>query len=150
MPTKSDPTWTSRRYENVDGASSMAGSHERRIALAVDNDIPTDGSSQPTERVSLAPRVGHEGDLLAQVPMPSTIHGALRGALADVFIRRFVNPEDLGRWLHRANDMLADRPPAEVLIQGDGRAVLRAVLLLPDAGSQSRIHPVARSAPSCA
>lgn len=77
-------------------------------------------------------------DVLALVPMPPTIHAALRGALTDVFAREFSYYEDLHEWLHRSNEMLGGKSPFEVLIAGDGRAVLRAALRQSSATRQRR------------
>lgn len=69
-----------------------------------------------------------EDDSIALVPMPSTIPDHVRAAITTAVGERFTYAADLDEWLHAPHDALVGRTPFECIVDGDGPAVLAALL----------------------
>lgn len=68
-----------------------------------------------------------DDDLASLVPMPATIHPAVREAINAVLAERFECADSLSEWLESPNDVLSGAVPFDCIIDGDGLAVLRAL-----------------------
>ena len=81
----------------------------------------------------------NDDDVIAGiVPVPPTIPPALRDALERMMIVRFAGDIDrLDGWIHAGHPALRGASPFETLVEGDGAAVLRA-LLRNDRGTPGR------------
>jgi Protein of unknown function (DUF2384) len=119
----------------------------------VDRTTPANLALMTAEHPPIAP-CGAEGeaeaalldfddhDVIADiVPVPPSIPGGIRDALAKGFALRFNgNAEQLHRWLHEAHPALRGASPFETLVAGDGVGVLRA-LIWPGSGTLRRGTP---------
>lgn len=76
-----------------------------------------------------------EEDLASLVPMPFSIPGEIRAALAHALARRFEHYEELDAWLHEPHSALGGRSPFEQIVGGDGEGVLRALT-----GAEDPVH----------
>jgi hypothetical protein len=87
-------------------------------------------SSEPEEREAL--QFEEEVATLAGiVPVPSHVTRAMRGILERALLMRFEFAEDVDAWMTGSNARLNGASPYERLLDGDGMAVLRALLSVP-------------------
>ena len=69
--------------------------------------------------------------LVGIVPLPSHITPAMRGVLERALLLRFEYAEDVDAWKTASNARLGGAAPYERLLEGDGLAVLRALVSVP-------------------
>lgn len=65
------------------------------------------------------------------VPVPPHITPAMRGILERALLMRFEFAEEVDTWIASSNTRLDGAAPYERLLEGDGMAVLRALLTVP-------------------
>lgn len=84
-----------------------------------------------------------EEDLMANIAMPPTIPVPIRAAITKAAGQRFTFAAELDEWLHAPHDGLHGRTPFERLVDGDGVAVLVALLDGTSCGDLDRLIAVA-------
>lgn len=85
-----------------------------------------------------------DAELEALVPMPPTIPAAVRRTLTALLARRFAYYGDLDAWLHAPHPALGADTPFERIVDGEGVAVLRALLATRSLGWHRRRLRIAR------
>lgn len=69
-----------------------------------------------------------EDDVASIIPMPDTIPAVIRATITTAIAQRFTFADELDDWLHAPHDALAGDTPFERIVDGDGIAVLMALV----------------------
>lgn len=94
---------------------------------------PSRSSAVPSRNGEHAAPLFDEGfaTIAGIVPVPSNIAPAMRCILERALLMRFEYAEDVDTWITSPNTRLDGAAPYERLLDGDGMAVLRALLSVP-------------------